>query len=435
MSFIKLSEEFSKDFIVDESNQCVSCGLCLPHCPTYRLLKSEADSPRGRIALMSGVARGRIPLNERFVQHMDRCLTCRACEAACPNNVAYGHLIDEARALIADQRKSLAANQGSNIRVALEKLLFSRPTRLDRLRRLFSFMQESGLLRWLLKFNQLEKNKLFKFIAQLPQVRFPYGTTADERRAVSSGAWKKVYPAKGKIRGEVGLFLGCVARITDVATLNSSIYVLNRLGYTVYIPPGQVCCGAIQQHSGALKQAVALAQQNKSAFDELNVDVIITTASGCGVQLFESGVTHSGHRQIMDINQFLVTADGWESVEIASLPQKVLVHDPCTLRNVLGGRAYPYELISRIPDVRVAPLAGNDQCCGAAGTYFIDQPEIAGMLLNDKISALAKSGAQYLVTSNIGCSMHIANGLYDKKVTIEVLHPITLLARQMGLEL
>ena len=435
MGLIKLPSEFSKDFIIDESNQCVSCGLCLPHCPTYRLLKSEADSPRGRIALMSGVARKRIPLNERFIQHMDRCLTCRACEAVCPNNVAYGHLIDEARALIADQSKSFATNQKSNKKIVLEKLLLTRPVRLDRLRRLFYFMQESGLLRWLLEFNQLKKNKLFKFVAQLPQVKFPCVATTDGQYTIGSGIWNKVYPVKGKKRGEVGLFLGCVARITDVATLNSSIYVLNRLGYTVYVPPNQVCCGAIQQHSGALKQAVALAQQNKSAFGELNINTIISTASGCGVQLLESGVANGDHGQIADINQFLVAAEGWGNVEIAPLPQKILVHDPCTLRNVLGGRVYPYELISRIPDVQVVPLTGNDQCCGAAGTYFIDQPEIASKLLDDKISALVESDAKYLVTSNIGCSMHIANGLYEKKINIEVLHPVTLLARQMGLEL
>ena len=428
-----MPSNFSKDFIIDESNQCVSCGLCLPHCPTYRLLKSEADSPRGRIALMSGVAHGRIPLNERFIQHMDRCLACRACEAVCPNNVAYGHLIDETRALIADQSKSFATHQQSNIKIVLEKLL-TRPIRLDRLRQLFYFMQKNGLLRWLLKFNLLEKNKLFRFIAQLPWVKFPYVATTDEKDTVS-GVWREVYPAKGEKRGEVGLFLGCVARITDVATLNASIYVLNRLGYTVHVPSNQTCCGAIQQHSGALKQAVALAQQNKSAFGELNVNTIISTASGCGVQLLESGVADGSHNQIVDINQFLVAAEGWGSVEITPLPQKILVHDPCTLRNVLCGRIYPYELLSRIPDVQVAPLVGNDQCCGAAGTYFIDQPEIASMLLDGKISAVAGSGAKYLVTSNIGCSMYIANGLYEKKIDIEVLHPVTLLARQMGLEL
>lgn len=425
--------KLSKDFIIHESNQCVSCGLCLPHCPTYRLLKSEADSPRGRIALMNGVANGRIPLNARFILHMDRCLTCRACEAVCPNNVSYGQLIDETRALIVDQSESLAAIQKSSMRSVLERLLLIRSARLDRLRRLFYFTQKSGWLRWLQKLSWLEKNKLFKFIVQLPLVKFPLTASVVGMRA-SGNLWQETYPAEGEKHGEVGLFLGCVARITDVATLNSSIYVLNRLGYTVHVPPDQTCCGALHQHSGALKQAASLAQHNKSVFSGLKVNTIISTASGCGVQLLESGVAVE-HTQIVDISRFLTATEGWESVEIASLPQKILVHDPCSLRNVLRDQAYPHKLIARIPGVQVVSLPGNDQCCGAAGTYFIDQPEIANRLLESKLSAAMDSGARYLVTSNIGCAMHIANGLYEKGIDIEVLHPVTLLARQMGLEL
>ncbi|WP_297324547.1 (Fe-S)-binding protein [Nitrosomonas sp.] len=427
-----MSSEVSKDFIIAESNQCVSCGLCLPHCPTYRLLKSEADSPRGRIALMSGVANERIPLNKKFIQHMDRCLTCRACEAVCPNHVAYGHLIDEARVLIADQSRSSTSSQNVNIKILLRMLLLTKSARMVQLRQLLSFLQKNGLLRWLLKFNLLEKNRLFKFIAQLPRVEFPYAATTDGNRMISN-TWAKVYPAKGEKRGEVALFLGCVARITDVATLNASIYVLNRLGYTVHVPSNQTCCGALHQHSGGLEQAAALAKQNKAAFAALNVSAIISTASGCGVQLLESEVA-DGHSRITDISKFLIEAEGWESVKIAPLPQKILVHDPCSLRNVLHDQIYPYQLIARIPGAQAVPLAGNDQCCGAAGSYFMDQPEIASMLLDDKISALVAGDAKYLVTSNIGCSMHIANGLYEKKINIEVLHPVTLLARQMGLE-
>lgn len=422
--------QFSKNLIIDESNQCVSCGLCLPHCPTYRVLKSEADSPRGRIALMNGVANGRIALNARFIQHMDRCLTCRACEAVCPNSVSYGRLIDETRALIADQSKSAVAVRKSNWRVALERLLLTQPARLDRLRRLLHFLQKRE---WLRKSSLIENNRILKFIVQLPVVKFPYAAaTGGENTASNSSAWRAVYPAQGEKRGEVALFLGCVARVTDVTTLNSSIYVLNRLGYTVHIPRDQACCGAIYQHSGALEQANELVRRNKSAFAEF--DTVISTASGCGVQLMESGVAGE-QGKVIDISHFLMAAKGWESIDIVPLAQKILVHEPCSLRHVLREQAYPYQLIARIPGAAVVPLAGNDQCCGAAGTYFIDQPEIADMLLQDKITAVKESKAQYLVTSNIGCAMHMANGLYEKGIHVEVLHPVTLLARQMGLEL
>jgi glycolate dehydrogenase iron-sulfur subunit len=432
---IKKQAEISSDFIREETNRCVSCGLCLPHCPTYRLLKSEADSPRGRIALMGGVVSGRISLNKRFVLHMDRCLTCRACESVCPNNVAYGQLIDQARNLIAQseasQTKGEITKQKSKIRSALEEQLIRKPVRFDRMRKSFYFFQKSGLLQWLYKFNSLRKSKLIEQVMKLPQIKFPY-SVGEKKQETTLKIWQTVYPAKGKVRGEVGLFLGCVARLTDVATLNSSIFVLNRLGYTVHVPSKQTCCGALHQHSGEAETAVALGKQNKLAFAGFNT--IISSASGCGVQLTES-CDDSQLSGVIDISKFLITADGWESVDISPLPHKVAIHDPCTLRNVLRDQVYPYQLISLIPDVQVVSLAGNDQCCGAAGTYFMDQPKLANRLLDAKIDAVTDSGASYLLTSNVGCSMHIANGLYGMVEGVEVLHPVTLLARQMGLQL
>ena len=430
---MNLLSKSSKDLIDNESNQCVSCGLCLPHCPTYRLLKSEADSPRGRINLMSGFVNGRIPLNARFIQHMDRCLTCRACEVACPNNVAYGNLIDSMRALIADQPKSVELPQKPLVLSLLKKQLLTQPARLDRLRGLFHFVQKRGWLRWIKKSSYLGNNKFLRFVAQLPLIKFPQARLTGEKHG-KNNFWKETYPAISKKRGEIGLFLGCVARLTDVATLNSCIYVLNHLGYTVHVPVDQVCCGAIYQHDGAIKDAAALSRQNKSAFARYDIDTIISTATGCGVQLLESRVGNDRIR-IVDINQFLIANGGWEDVSLAVLPEKILVHEPCSQRNVLREQMYPYQLIELIPGVQAVSLAGNDQCCGAAGTYFLVQPDFANMLLNDKILALKVSGARFLVTSNIGCAMHFSNRMYEEGVRIEVLHPVALLARQMGLKL
>ena len=137
--------------------------------------------------------------------------------------------------------------------------------------------------------------------------------------------------------------------------------------------------------------------------------------------------------KVVDMSAFLLAAEGWDNVKLAPLPHKILVHEPCSLRNVLRGAAHPYSVLERIPGAVIEPLAGNAQCCGAAGTYFLDQPEMASILLRDKISALNVSGARYLATSNVGCAMHIASALREAGSAIEVVHPVTLIARQMGM--
>ena len=392
---------------------------------------SEADSPRGRIAQMRGVASGHIPINLRFIQHIDRCLTCRSCEVVCPNHVAYGQLIDKTRSMIATSMPTSSDGKTLTrkhwLRKLIEKEFIAKPTRFDKLRLLLFFYQKLGLQRLLKKLDILRKIKISELNAQLPKINLP--RTISSKTDISK-SWKRIYLPIGKPCGEVGLFLGCVARLTDAETINASIYVLNRLGYTVHIPSMQTCCGALHQHGGDTKTAMQLAQQNVAAFDGLKLNTIITTTSGCSIRLADYHSDFSA--KVIDISKFLVTANGWHDIKIAPLQDKILVHDPCTLRNILRSSKYPYELLMRIPGVQVTPLAGNDQCCGAAGTYFLDQPVMAKALLNDKISAISND-ARYLVTSNIGCNMHISSALQNTIPELEILHPVTLLARQMNM--
>lgn len=451
-----LPPDFSVDTLIAEANRCVACGLCLPHCPTYRITLSEADSPRGRIALMSGVATNRIPMNARFVLHIDRCLTCRACEAVCPNHVGYGKLVDETRAMISssspDLLKEGAVTRKSRFRQWVENEILAKSGRLDALRPLLRFYERTGLQKAVRKSGVLGKTKLAVLEGQLPPVGMPCSLSG---KSGVTNTWQAVYPSIGNSRGEVGLFLGCVARLTDVATLNSAIFVLNHLGYTVHVPSTQTCCGALYQHGGDRQAAAQLARQNMAAFEGLglNLHAIISTASGCGVQLTEYPLCNASETpehtilqslhadeeagkfsaKVMDISAFLAKAEGWDNIKPQPLPHKIAVHEPCSLRNVLRGSAHPYALLARIPGAQIAPLAGNDQCCGAAGTYFLDQPEMARALLRDKITMLDASGARYLATSNVGCAMHIASALRETGSEIEVLHPVTLLARQMGM--
>jgi glycolate oxidase iron-sulfur subunit len=421
--------EPSRSSLQAEANRCVSCGLCLPHCPTYRLTLSEADSPRGRIAMISGVINQRIPINARFTEHIDRCLTCRACEVVCPNHVAYGRLIDGARVMVSfsspsDLSKGAVARKKNRLRRVLETVFINQPARFDLVRPLVHLFQKLGLQKGLLRSNRVSGTKLGLLLSKLPPVN------------VFLHKWQKIYPAVGTQRGEVALFLGCVARLIDTETNRSAIFVLNRLGYTVHVPRTQTCCGALYQHSGRMTEVAQLIQLNKGAFANLQLDAIISTASGCGAHLTERCAQYPAENfsaPIVDINKFLAEQD-WSEVNITPLPKKVVVHDPCSLRNVLQASDYPYQLLAHIPGIELMELAGNNQCCGAAGTYFFDQPEIAETLLNEKMTALDGVEAHCLVTSNIGCSFHIASGLSNQGKKIALLHPVTLLARQMGIQ-
>ena len=398
--------------LADAAARCVSCGLCLPHCPTYRKTLSEADSPRGRIALMQGVLEHRIPANERFLAHIDLCLACRACESVCPNKVEYGRLINGVRGIVAKtRRRSVWQRLGRRV------LMDGVATRPDVMRlvggALRAWQSVAAKADWLMRVGPV------RVTARLPSLR-------------PQPVWKAIYPAAGKVRGEVGLFLGCVARVADVETLSAAIFVLNRLGYTVHVPPRQGCCGAMHASLGEPEKVRAFEEQNRRAFAEVNVATVISTASGCGAALKNYPQDFAG--RVRDISEFLSEAGGWEEAGIAPLAEKVAVHEPCLMRNVLHCQDQPYDLLRRIPGVTVVPLAGNDQCCGAAGTYFLTQPAMAATLLADKIEAVKASGASIFASSNIGCAMHLAAGLKAAGIEVEVVHPVTLLARQMGFE-
>ena len=186
------------------------------------------------------------------------------------------------------------------------------------------------------------------------------------------------------------------------------------------------------QSQGEPEKVRAFEEQNLQAFAGVNVEAVISTATGCGAALKSYPQDFAG--RVRDISEFLGEAGGWEEAGIAPLAEKVAVHEPCLMRNVLHCQDKPYDLLRRIPGATVVPLAGNDQCCGAAGTYFLTQPDMAASLLADKIEAVKAGGARILASSNIGCAMHLAAGLKAAGIEVEVVHPITLLARQMGFE-
>ncbi|MEJ5211238.1 MAG: (Fe-S)-binding protein [Burkholderiales bacterium] len=368
--------------LLAEAGRCVACGLCLPHCPTYRKLESEADSPRGRVMLARALAEGVIGPEPALVAHLDRCLACRACEAVCPAGVRYGEIIDGARALLVEK--------GS-------------PPR--------------GPARWL-----------------------PGLLTSPLLLAPAGWRFRSVYPARGEPQGTVWLFLGCVARLADAETLRAAIFLLTRLGFEVRVPRSQTCCGAMHQHGGDPARAALAARRNIGVFGEADRQgakaPILFCASGCGASLVEYGrhgeAGAAFARRATDVVSFLARAPGWERLAPTRCDETVAVHEPCSSRNVLANAADVYALLKRIPGLRAVPLPGNDQCCGAAGLYFLRQPTLARRLRADKMPAAGDRPPRLWVSTNFGCARWLAFGLREAGHAVKVLHPVVLVARQLG---
>jgi glycolate oxidase iron-sulfur subunit len=381
--------------LITEADRCVACGLCLPHCPTYRKTGSEADSPRGRIQLMRAVAQEILPNNDRFKEHIDLCLSCRSCESVCPNSVNYGALLDTSRALYIQKKNTW--------------LTITKP--LLRNRKLIGFIIWPL---WLVQ--QLNLMKLLRYLIPaakiLPVIHKPV-------------KWKPLYAATENRKGAVSLFLGCAGNALDSQTILASIYVLNKLGFDIHIPNAQSCCGSIARHAGDSHEASELVNRNKSAFNQ-NMPVL-TTASGCGAGLKDYLPAHN----VQDISAFLMLCD-WTKTQVAPLKATIYVQDPCSLRNVQQSQKAVYDLLKKIPDVDIQALPGNSQCCGGAGAYTITQPQMANTLRQDKLIAIKNSQVSLLVTSNIGCNLHLANGLREINSNVRIMHPIEILAQQMG---
>jgi len=401
---------------IPEPADCMRCGLCLSECPTYRLTHDEQEGPRQRIRTLSRLVIEQQAVGVEAVEHLQNCLQCRACETVCPSKMDYAELFDQAQAqLAAGKRDSLYA------RIALS--LIAHKKRFNALLPWLRFYQLSGL-RALSR-----KSGLLKAI----------GLSRPDRLAPAPAltALKSRYPAPAPGQGTVALFTGCVGDRFDRATLKAAIEVLNRIGFDVLVPEQQACCGAIHYHHGAQETAKQLMRKNVDVFNALPVDAIVYCATGCGSQLqdysrileLDEAAALSFHGKLYEITDF-VDRHWPASLALKSVAKKASVHEPCSQRNVLKNQQAVYRLLGRIPGLELEALAENHLCCGAGGSYMLTHPDNADALRDLKWRHLQESDADYLVTSNIGCALHLASAEPSGR-QIQVLHPIELIAHQL----
>ncbi|HUR40146.1 MAG TPA: glycolate oxidase subunit GlcF [Verrucomicrobiae bacterium] len=393
--------------------KCVHCGFCLATCPTYRVLGDELDSPRGRIYLMKQVLEGK-PATATTQRHLDRCLTCRACETTCPSGVEYHALLDTGRAAV-------EAQVG---RPPRERLLRAALRAVTRRRRLFSLLAALGRV----------------FSVALPaslrrQLIPPSSSSQRKLGSMDSGFRRNDRVAR------VLLLQGCVQPGLRPNINASATRVLARAGVETIEVPAAGCCGALRFHLGAHADGL---DDMRALIDawwpqvEAGVEAIVITASGCGAQVRDYGrlLRHDPAYAERAARVSALARDLAEVVEahsgtlLASAPApsttKVAFQSPCTLQH--GQRVTgAVELLLKAAGYELVPVRDGHLCCGSAGTYSITQPELSRRLRADKLAALEAGRPDVIVSANIGCITHLAAGTERP-----VRHWIELLDERLG---
>jgi glycolate oxidase iron-sulfur subunit len=415
----------------EDYSRCVHCGLCLNHCPTYRLWGKEADSPRGRIRQMALVDGGKLEIGEAFITHMDRCLDCRACETVCPSGVEYGKLIELARGQI-EQKQSRTLGSRM-LRSLVYRSLLPYPNRIAGLARLTRFFQTSGLELLTRKLGIARAFGMEDRLALLPRI--------DSKFFASQLG--QTFPAQGKKRARVAFFAGCIARVTFTALNDATICVLQANGCEVVVPKDQVCCGALAAHAGMRDVARDLAERNFRAFDVNSVDAVITNAAGCGSalkeypQLFpvagdELAQVDLFSRNVRDVTEFLDELGLTASMRpTRRVPLRVTLQDSCHLVHGQKIREAPRRLVRAVPGVELVEMPLADHCCGSAGVYNVTQTSASMSLLEEKMRLARGTQADAIVTANPGCILQLRAGAAKFNTGQEVLHVVELLDRAL----
>ncbi|MGP0071587.1 MAG: (Fe-S)-binding protein [Bryobacteraceae bacterium] len=403
-------------------DRCVHCGLCLNACPTYRELRVEMDSPRGRIYQMVQVSGG-APISPSYIEHIDLCLACRGCETACPSGVEYGRLVEAARAEI--ENKIRRPWRERILRwIVFRKLLPSRLS-LEIAGALMHLYQASGLKR-LAGMPGFLPARLREVESLAPEIETPF----------FFAYYGKTLPAEGERRYRVAVLGGCIANISFARLNEATVRVLQKNGCEVSIPAGQGCCGALHVHAGIRDEARKLARSNIDALLEGGFDAIITNAGGCGSTLKEYGelLEHDAEYAekarrfsglVKDINEFLASIDLNPPMRV--VPLTVTYQDSCHLAHGQKIRSAPRKLLASIPGLELREMPLSDLCCGSAGIYNVVHTGMAMSLLKKKMDSVNSTGAPVIAASNPGCMLQLRAGVKKFGQGQRVAHVVEIL--------
>jgi glycolate oxidase iron-sulfur subunit len=369
--------------------KCVHCGFCTATCPTYQLLGDERDGPRGRIYLIKQVLEGK-PATAITQLHLDRCLTCRACETTCPAGVEYGRLLDIGRHVVEDR----VQRPGSvTFKRKLLRTLVTSPA-------LFKPLVTAGRL-----LRPLAPGRLRSKIPRPATAARPAPRTAHSRRML--------------------VLEGCVQPTLSPATNAAAARVLDLLGISLEAAPRAGCCGAVSYHLDAQHEGLDFMRRNVDAwwpYVERGYEAIVVTASGCGTMVKDYGY-HLAHDPsyaekaaristlARDVSEIVVAEKSkllsrLSTADARAPAKRVAYHPPCSLQHGQKLRGGVESLLMEL-GIDLVPVRDAHLCCGSAGTYSLLQPELSTRLLANKLSALAENGPDEIVTANVGCQSHI----------------------------
>ncbi len=402
---------------------CIRCGLCSAVCPVYRESLLETDAPRGRIALVRAVLEGRLEPSPRFKKIVYQCLSCQACTDLCPAGVRTDLLMTAARAYLLER-------EGENrFRRFLFRWLLPHQPRLEAATAPLRWYERLGLRRLVehLRLDRLLPRRLRELSWLLPPIP----------RRPSRRLLPEVTPARGERRHRVGYFLGCAQDVMFASTAQATVRVLARNGCQVEVPQ-VACCGMPHLGYGELEVAKDLARQNIAAFEERDLEAIVTDCASCGSCLREYGELLAGDPEyaaratafsarVRDISAYLDEI-GIEPPQ-GRVELRVTYHDPCHLVRSQGVAAAPRNLLRLISGIEFVEMKESDWCCGNAGSHAITDPEESGRILDRKMANAAATGAQVIASGCPGCQIQLWRGVRRHDLPMQVVHPIELLDR------